>query len=116
MSTRATYQITCDNGQIITYYIHSDGYPKGAANYFKKMNDCSIENTCYAARFLIANQKAEITISHDVHGDTEFQYTLDSNGWLLVKDIPLTRRNSKILFFGGLRDFIENGIAGEGHE
>lgn len=71
MGTRATYQI---EGK--TFYCHWDNYPQGAAYRLFKMlaNDSKGGLAC---RFLRANDDVEFTESHDVHGDTEFQYTVE---------------------------------------
>jgi hypothetical protein len=71
MSTRATYQI---NGT--TFYIHYDGYEAGAAGYFLNMHRCATGRGGLAERFLRGNELAEITASHEAHGDTEWRYTL----------------------------------------
>lgn len=86
MSTRATYKI---DG--VTFYIHHDGYPEGAASYFDAMlkaslelEDCGYERSRYAGgyaeQFLRANDRAEFTHSHEMHGDTEYRYNLDGRG------------------------------------
>ena len=78
MATRATYEV-----ENMKFYIHHDGYPEGAANYFvkayetKKSYDHAIP---LDFAFSLANKKAEHIKSHDDHGDTEYRYT--------VKKIP----------------------------
>lgn len=88
MSTRATYQFTGArtsglNHSIptITVYVHHDGYPNGAAKYFWNAHHVERGNLP-VERFLFANEKAEITESHEAHGDTEYRYTVerDSSG------------------------------------
>ena len=83
MSTRATYKI---NG--IYFYIHYDGYPDGAAVYFHNALLYQHKRGGLAAQFIRANDLAEFTESHEVHGDTEFRYDLQgenltvySNHW-----------------------------------
>jgi hypothetical protein len=85
MGTRATYQI----GKHV-FYIHWDGYEDGAAVYFynmieanNKLDDSGIDRPLnsggYAENFLRGNPGAEFTESHEIHGDTEYQYTLDAD-------------------------------------
>lgn len=79
MSTRATYllPIADYNNQLVCFYIHQDGYPAGAANYFHKMHQCKNVNGGFAKRFLRANNQAELIHCHEAGTDTEFRYTLD---------------------------------------
>ena len=78
MSTRATYHFTAtEHHQAITFYIHHDGYPAGAAHYFASMLALDNERGGWPCMFLRANDGAEITASHEAHGDTEYRYTLD---------------------------------------
>lgn len=82
MSTRATYQIDS-----YTFYIHHDGYPEGAAMYLyealkhedKRSRDYS-PNASFADYFIRANNRAELTKSHESHGDTEYHYTVKTSG------------------------------------
>ena len=73
MSTRATYEM---DGH--TFYIHHDGYPSGAAQYFSNAVNykCAAPNATLADCFIRANERAELTGSHDTHGDTDYQYTI----------------------------------------
>jgi len=77
MSTRATYKI-----DFTTFYIHHDGYPEGAAEYFAAALDPSnrvedrAPNASLADDFIRANSRAELTESHQTHGDTEYRYTV----------------------------------------
>jgi hypothetical protein len=76
MSTRATYQFNGGH----TVYIHHDGYPTGAAVYFYNMLTHPNERGGFATRFIRANDGAELTGSHDSHGDTDYRYTLYGDG------------------------------------
>ena len=73
MSTRATYEIR-DGKNNHTFYIHHDGYPAGAAVYFQRM--LKANGASLAERFIRGNDKAEFTVGHEAHGDTEWKYTL----------------------------------------
>jgi hypothetical protein len=97
MSTRATYEFSNSDKFIptITYYIHHDGYPEGAAWYFANMLECSqAKNEEYSFRskysgglcesFLHGNNNAEFTESHKAHGDTEYRYNVDNKGNLIA--------------------------------
>lgn len=83
MSTRATYRFETkagvpayNNVPPVTFYIHHDGYPEGAAFYFWQMHHADSKGGHFAARFLKGNEGAEFTAGHDAHGDTEYRYTL----------------------------------------
>ena len=83
MSTRATYLLsTAYSNDKICFYIHTDGYPEGAANYFHNMHHCKNSKTGFAGRFFRANAKTEFTTCHETHTDTEFRYTLNKHGEL----------------------------------
>tara|TARA_R100000808_G_C2130387_1_gene139722 strand:+ start:947 stop:1375 length:429 start_codon:yes stop_codon:yes gene_type:complete len=79
MSTRATYGFHSSEKPDITLYIHHDGYPEGAAVYIR---NALREPSGYASRqdyltaesFIRANNRAEITRSHERHSDTEYRY------------------------------------------
>ena len=102
MSTRATFRIAeatrqYDNIIPRTYYIHYDGYPSGAAEYFVQLTDFMKEYLnklealfgtdagmilrCYKKKrfssfFEMGIPFSEETIDHDYHGDTDYQYNL----------------------------------------
>lgn len=80
MSTRATYHFhpEADWRNPVTIYCHSDGYPSGAAQYF---HACAMfpgdSKGGMAELFIRANpESAELTDSHEAHGDTEYRYTV----------------------------------------
>lgn len=79
MSTRATYLFKSNGDSILNretcIYIHYDGYPEGAARYLLNMIEQDNKRGCMASQFLRANPLAELTTSHESHGDTEFRYT-----------------------------------------
>lgn len=75
MATRATYQFKTHNGTY-TFYIHHDGYPEGAWEYFVDVKT--------PEDFIRENEDARLTKSHDVHGDTEYRYTVQ-NGCVQVE-------------------------------
>ncbi len=82
MSTRATYQFKSDRnsgtpGACI--YVHHDGYSEGAAEYFALMLAHSNKRGGMACQFLRANEGAELTGSHESHGDTEYRYTVTAD-------------------------------------
>lgn len=74
MATRATYRFT--NTYI---YIHYDGYPEGAANYFYQ-TIISPSKGNFATQFIRAVPSAEITSSHAIHGDTDYRYDITGTG------------------------------------
>jgi hypothetical protein len=73
MSTRATYQFISEWSGTHTAYIHHDGYPQGAAMYLTNSDSESIRNV---NAFIRANETAQMTESHEIHGDTQFRYTI----------------------------------------
>jgi hypothetical protein len=81
MSTRATYRFEKrlrahgPSHPALTLYIHHDGYPSGAAAYFWAAHHFETRG-CFAEAFIRANDRAELTDSHQVHGDTEYRYSL----------------------------------------
>lgn len=105
MSTRATYKI---EGQV--FYIHYDGYPEGAARYFFNLADCDNLRGGFAERFIRSNDLAEFTASHDAHGDTEFRYTLTSNGQLKAEERIDFSDVWSTFFTGEVSDFINSNI------
>lgn len=83
MSTRATYQFAGERTPglnhsfpTVTVYIHHDGYPEGAACYFWNMHHVASYDRAPLVCFIRANERAELTESHEAHGDTEYRYTL----------------------------------------
>lgn len=82
MSTRGTYQFSDSSDRWIpktTVYVHYDNYPKGAASYFYDMLTNPSKGDA-ATQFIRSNRHAEITKSHDAHGDTEYRYDLNGTG------------------------------------
>lgn len=120
MSTRATYEI---DGT--TFYIHHDGYPTGAASYFMAALQYIVDdkpraiNSGFKDVFMRANDNAEITRSHEAHGDTDYRYTIATdNEWhtmrghgvdvlsIKVESVGWSECPGKTLFEGPLADFI----------
>ncbi len=94
MATRATYtfaagkrgaQYDWSRRPSIHTYIHYDGYPIGAAVYFKAMlNAIEEKDRCRnanrggaAENFIRANRLAELTSDWKLHGDTDFHYQVE---------------------------------------
>ena len=94
MSTRANYIFLKNNISLCTAYIHYDGYPAGAADYFQKallLGDGRIDNP---KEFLRANPEAEICTG--IHGDIEYLYTFDiDKQTILVEDMYYTESGTK---------------------
>ena len=77
MSTRATYSFQSSGKPTITLYIHHDGYEAGAGHYLAQAFAEGGENRndyFTVESFIKANDRAEITGSHEAHGDTEYRY------------------------------------------
>jgi hypothetical protein len=101
MTTRATYLLPAEGvNQPICFYIHSDGYPEGAAYYFYKMHNCKNLRGSLACRFLRANATAEITGKHENHSDTEFQYTINHHNILTVRQRGIFDDNWHLIYQG----------------
>ena len=84
MSTRATYSFhDHDHDTLTTLYIHYDGYEEGAAWYAYQVAKANGEQSKggTAEMWLRALPTyAELTRSHEAHGDTEYQYHFTANG------------------------------------
>ncbi len=78
MATRATYQFNKKDSEAVTIYHHWDGYIAGAAALFMNATKNGGEKLT-AESFLDANEKAEITKSHQSHGDAEYRYTINES-------------------------------------
>ena len=73
MSTRATYTFKTRFTGTTTFYIHHNGYERGAANlYFAPCFDRFGPDAFYRT-----NERAELTKNRDMHGDTEFHYEIE---------------------------------------
>lgn len=84
MSTRATYRFTEREEHerfrfSTTIYIHTDGYPTGAATYFYEALSNPSKGDL-ATQFIRAIASAELTKSPEVHGDTEYHYEVEGYG------------------------------------
>lgn len=74
MSTRANYVFKSGRKTLATFYIHHDGYPEGAAEYFHKALIYGDGKISSPDIFFRANEACEIS---DIHGDIEYLYELD---------------------------------------
>lgn len=127
MSTRATYTIKTPNSLVsrVCFYIHHDGYPKGAAAYFRAalerwVERCSQdipEDADLAASFFRANLNARLTQSPTLHADTEYHYEclphlniIRAYRWV---DEENGSRRRKLIQKSSIEDFV-NHYADEG--
>lgn len=108
MATRATYAFKNDRTTLATLYIHYDGYPEGAANYFRQAAESNRRD--WVGKMFHAAEYAEITGSHESHGDTEYRYTLDVDSNVLTAwkrygdwDMPVWVE----IFEGDIKEFIQ---------
>lgn len=76
MSTRANYVFKYGRRTLATFYIHHDGYPEGAAEYFHKALIYGNGKISSPDIFFRANETCEIS---DIHGDIEYLYELNVN-------------------------------------
>lgn len=112
MSTSATFEFENESPigeKSVTTYVHWDSYPEGAAEYF--LNMIEAEGSIHAGlgtRFIRANSRAEITESHDLIGDTEYQYDVSQDGTLVAASMSGFGDRSRDVFFEGtIREFID---------
>lgn len=102
MSTRATYKF-----ENVTYYIHYDGYLEGAASYFNNALLGSNGRGGLESRFLRYNELAEVTESHEIHGDIKFRYTVkkvDNQNILCAQEY--VDGKWEVIFSGTVYEFI----------
>lgn len=107
MSTRATYQFITNpvsHQPRVTFYIHHDGFPEGAAQYLAAA--MPLVSGGMAERFVRANQNAEFTSSHETHGDTDYRYTLDGT-FLRAEKRNTEDGKWRGIFAGELVDFVQ---------
>ena len=111
MSTRATYEFRSANCYLldvtVCFYIHSDGYPEGAAENFYLMHDPKCPDKCqdYASQFFRINESAEFTKNRDAHVDTEYHYIFSRNKTLSVFERESNDRWTS-LYKGNWLDFV----------
>ena len=85
MSACATYEFNKANFHIpdltICFYIHHNGSPKRAAEYFYIMHyaQCPDQYQDYASQFFRVNVEAEFTKGRDEYSDTEYHYIFSQN-------------------------------------
>ena len=107
MSTRATYCFLANADHFepkTTFYIHHDGYPEGAADYFRAMLGNG-GTTCN--NFMRANLRASITPNHATHADTEYRYDVsNSKGFAEVTCREGCGSSWKTVFKGSLGTFL----------
>jgi hypothetical protein len=120
MATRATYTFKSDFGDK-HIYIHWDGYPEGAAQYFQKMMELREERRQSLSdlrgglteQFIRANRGAEFTSHWEDHGDTEWHYEVgkEPHSAITLKVIKFSyddsgERMGQRCFEGPLTEFI----------
>lgn len=109
MSTRATYQFESKHRDTVTIYIHHDGYCEGAASYFY---NAFLAGGMSPENFIRGNDRAELTKSHDWHGDTEYRYTV-RDGYLTAEERQDVEFDSyphgwRTIFLGDWVDFVNS--------
>jgi hypothetical protein len=122
MSTRATYLFTNNlmAAEDVCVYIHHDGYPMGAAGYFRKaLSMAKSHRRPILEAFIAANMGAQITRSHEIHGDTEYRYTINLKFVTVQKRIMNFSEEHgfdnywQTIYSGCIEEFIVNNIQGE---
>lgn len=119
MSTRATYLFNNNSlaAEPVCVYIHHDGYPMGAAEYFRRaMNEKMDSGKPLLEAFITANDGALITRDHQAHGDTEYRYTTDGNNLHVEKrEISFSDNGYQSLWFGIYDGDLHEFIASQMH-
>jgi len=117
MSTRATYLLPAayHSDQMVCFYIHHDGYPEGAADYFYEMHHCNNTRGGMAGRFFRANLNAEFTKDHEEHGDTEFRYTINHQDELSVWKKGMLGNQWNIIYQGSWHHFVNKYLEESEH-
>lgn len=121
MSTRATYEFTANTIAHVpgmTFYIHHDGYPEGAAHYFRAALTYTNWRGGLPGQFVRANDNAEFT-GHgmDVHGDTEFHWKVTPGPIPHLHGYHRTPGGSwQTCYVGPLLDFVNKHTATTQHE
>lgn len=72
-------------------------------------------NATFADDFMRANDRAELTPSHDAHGDTEFRYTVRTEGdfrhdaelRILAESVGWDGKGAETIFNGTVREFVD---------
>ena len=80
MATRATYKFSSKHAYDGEFYVynHWDNYLAGAAeHFFQALVHSGEYGLLRAESFIRGNERAELTQSHEVHGDTEYRYDID---------------------------------------
>ena len=125
MATRATYTFKSEGGIEAHIYIHYDGYPRGAASYFKKMMELLEERQKplsdlrggLVEQFIRANKNAEFTEHWQIHGDTEWHYEIDGDQLTVLelegsKDLDDSEdRKGRQFFKGSMGDYLKEFYA-----
>lgn len=115
MATRATYRFV-DTRKDVSYnnieiYIHYDGYPSGAVNYFIKGLSSENTNRNLPEEFITINKNAQFTVDCYKHGDTEYHYDIfqiSKSEYTIAARFRNIKTNKFETFFNGkLTDFIK---------
>jgi hypothetical protein len=105
MSTRATYKFESHTGAH-TFYGHHDGYPQGAAFRLWLMHHTRCRGG-YGDAFFRGNPDVELTRSHELHGDTEYRYTINKDGILSATE-RIPGQEWKPFYVGHYAEFVNN--------
>lgn len=121
MSTRANYEFYA-NGKLQTrFYIHHDGYPRGAAGYFHKAllkNGGHALHSYIVDAFYRANEGCEL--SPNQHGDIEYLYQYDVELEILTaikidgywdEDKQDYIKSEEVIFKGTMHKFVNENFA-----
>lgn len=110
MSTRGTFKFTktiCQKECKTFIYMHYDCYPEGVANYLYQTIIHQSKGS-FATQFIRCIAGAEITLNHEVHADSDYQYDITGTGLDATIDAYRTQRDthevkrSRLLFYTGM--------------
>jgi hypothetical protein len=77
MATRGTISFSNKFGKLGFVYIHHDMYPSGFSEYLKELKRKNVVGRNLMTQLLRGIEGAEVTTSHEIHGDTEFRYDIE---------------------------------------
>jgi len=111
MSTPAIYEFQGQDSQPeASLYIHHDGYPAGAAQYY--LAACLRSDRGMFERFIRANERSELVHNGRSHGGSQYRYTLCGENTFAAHQRVSGSNVWKTIYVGNLVDFIlqETGV------
>lgn len=104
MGTSATISFMSEQEGLVSVYNHFDGYAEGMAEKLAAYRDC--DSRGHAARFIRANEHAEIVGNNGFTPAGEYTYIINKRrGEVSVE--AYRDRNQRAFFRGTLENFLE---------